>query len=79
MLKPGQVFMLGWRLSGLSMSEAVLARGKERRTIDLFDPNAAGRPASPQPAQPTPAARDASAAPMAHNGRAGFGGLSREA
>lgn len=70
MLKPGQVFMAGWKLTSLTMGEAVLGRGHERKTIALFDPNLAARPAPQQPAAASP---DASGAPLAQNGRIGSG------
>lgn len=70
MLRPGQVFMAGWKLTSLTMGEAVLGRGRERKTIALFDPNLAARPA-PQP--PAAASPDASGAPLAQNGGVGSG------
>lgn len=79
MLRPGEMFMAGWRLTSLTMGEAVLGRGRERKVIALFDPSAAGH-ASPPPA---PAANstqpDASGPALAHNDGVGSGRLSREA
>lgn len=73
MLKPGDVFMAGWRLASLTMGEAVLGRGRERKVISLFDPNAAG----PSLQAPAPAANstspDASVPPLAQNGPVGLG------
>ena len=79
MLRPGDVFMAGWRLTSLTMGEAVLGRGRERKSIALFDPNAAGRSApSPAPAANS-TAPDASGAPLAQNGGVGLGEASRGA
>jgi hypothetical protein len=72
LLRPGEEFMAGWKLSSVEMNQAVLARGRERRTIALFDLRGAA------PAAPPPAATSqpgASGEPMAQNDRA----LSREA
>jgi hypothetical protein len=52
MLRPGEVFQNGWKLRRLSMGEAAFARGKEVRTIGLFDP----APAPPAAAPDVPAA-----------------------
>ena len=51
-LKTGQVFENGWKLARLSMAEAAFARGREMRTVGLFDP----APASPAPLSEPPAA-----------------------
>jgi hypothetical protein len=50
MLRVGDVFMAGWKLTSLTMGEAVLGRGRERKTIALFDPNLTPRQAAPPPA-----------------------------
>lgn len=74
LLKPGQDFMAGWKLQSVEMNQVVLARGRQRKAIALFDvrggppvPPAAPLASSPQP--------DASGQPMAQNDRA----LTREA
>lgn len=70
LLKPGQDFMLGWKLQRVEMNQVVLARGRERKAIALFDVR--GGPPAPQTAplasSPQP---DASGAPMAQNDRVG--------
>lgn len=70
MLKPGQQFMLGWKLTSLSMGEAVLGRGRDRKTIALFDP-ALSHAAPPPPARDT--SPDASGTPLAQNDGVGSG------
>lgn len=69
MLKVGQPFMAGWKLQGVSAGQAVLARGRERKTIALYEP--AGAAAAPQPQTPATPQTDAPGAPMAHNGWVG--------
>jgi hypothetical protein len=78
LLKPGQDFMAGWKLKSVEMNQVVLARGRERKSIALFD--ARGGPSVPQlaPGAPPPASSsqpDASGEPMAQNDRV----LTREA
>jgi hypothetical protein len=72
LLRPGQAFMAGWTLKSVEMNQVVLARGRQRKTIALFDLRGTGQAPSPPPATSQP---DASAQPMAQNDRA----LSREA
>jgi hypothetical protein len=69
MLKPGQDFMAGWKLQSVSMNQAVLARGRDRRVIALFDANG---PSPAQPPAPTATPQPgASGEPMAQNDRVG--------
>lgn len=73
MLRPGEMFMAGWRLSSLTMGEAVLGRGRERKVIPLFDPNAAGGYAPSAEPAANSTEPDASGAPLAHNDGVGLG------
>jgi hypothetical protein len=79
MLRPGEDFMAGWKLRSVEMNQVVLARGRERKAIALFDarggppvPPQTGAPTTPLASSPHP---DASGEPMAQNDRA----LTREA
>lgn len=55
-LRPGEVFQNNWRLARLSLGEAVFARGRETRTVGLFDPPAAAPAPPPQEPAQEPAA-----------------------
>jgi len=65
-VKPGDAYQFGWRLAGLDLKQATFARGRERRSVDLFaataaapEPEPAPAPAEPAPAEP-PAASSSS-------------------
>ena len=46
-LRPCEVFEGKWKLAHLDLAEAVFARGKDRRTVALFDPTPAVAAATP--------------------------------
>jgi hypothetical protein len=53
-LRPGETFQSGWKLARLSLAEAVFARGRETRAVDLFAQPAAAAPAPAPAAAPEP-------------------------
>jgi hypothetical protein len=55
-LRPGDAYQFGWRLAGLDLKQAVFARGRERRSIDLFAQPTAAAGAPSEPAAEAPAA-----------------------